>query len=80
MRCTRKKLASINMLQLSQRAGDLKCELVIDNEIVLNPEEAGNYSQGVLNPVLAGCAHNMAVQIDDPISYVNINIVIVDRS
>ena len=34
----------------------------------------------LFNPALAGCAYDMAVQVDDPIFYVDINFVIFYRS
>ena len=80
MRRTCKKLAAVGMLQRSQRGGHLEGEFVIPNKVVLDSQESGNGSNGVLNPALTGCAHNVTTQVDDPIFYLDINFVRLYRS
>ena len=66
----------MRMLQLAQRGCDRERKLVIDNKMIFNSQNSRDGANGADDPALTGRAHDVAVQEDDSIFDMDVNLII----
>ena len=53
-------------------------QLLIQDELVSNTQDIGEGTNGVFDPLPAGCICDVTTQVNDPIFYVDIDMVVLD--